>query len=316
MANSDTQTDSALKNGSEGAASNASPGTSLPATGPNAAESAVALIPLALLLWLFYPTLRDTALICWENEDYSHGLLLPVIAGYFIHTNWDRIRPRLYDVRAKSAVSISGTLLLVAGMLVFALGEISNLLFIRWFAFFPATVGLMFLLLSPRRAFPFVGPLLLNFMAKPLPDSLIPKLFFPLQVMAARVSAKVLELLNVPVYLKGNIIEIPGMQLMVEEACSGLRSLMALLTVAFIVLYSIELRFFAKLCLVAASVFIAIALNVVRVASTGVLAHFYDPKAATGFFHTFSGLVVFILGLVILFSFGAFLKRITDKRPA
>jgi exosortase len=273
-------------------------------------------LPALLLFALFFPTLRDTAFICWEDEDYSHGLLLPFIAIYFVYTNWDRIGPKFFDPTVRAGFSLSGLLLLAAGMTIFLLGEIANLLYIRWFAFFPAAAGMLFLVFSPARAAPFIGPLLLNFMAKPLPDSLVPKLFFPLQVMAAKVSARMLELLNVPVYLKGNIIEIPGMQLMVEEACSGLRSLMALLTVAFIVLYSIELPFIAKVVLVTSSVFIAIALNVVRVAATGVLAHFYDPKAATGFFHTFSGLVVFVIGLVVLFSFGVLLKRIADRRAS
>lgn len=271
-----------------------------------------ALIPAGLLLALFWSTLYETALICWHEEDYSHGVLLPFISGYFLYTNWAQIKARLaLPVRMNTFSDIgAGVLVLALGMGMFLLGEVANLLFIRWLAFFIAASGTMFLVLGLKHSAPFLGPLLLNFMAKPLPDSLVPKLFFPLQVMAARVSARVLELLNVPVYLKGNIIEIPGMQLMVEEACSGLRSLMALITVACIVLYSIELPLIAKLILLLSSVGIAILLNVVRVASTGVLAHFYDPKAATGFFHTFSGLVVFVIGLIILYYLGALLQRL------
>ncbi len=148
-----------------------------------------ALLPTAMLFYLFYPTLRDTAIICWENEDYSHGTLLPFIGAYFIYTNWASVRARLFDSGRTPSFSILGFLLLIAGMGILFLGEIANLLYIRWFGFFPAALGLMFLLLSTRRSLPFVGPLLLNFMAKPLPDSLVPKLFFPLQVMAAKASA-------------------------------------------------------------------------------------------------------------------------------
>jgi len=271
-------------------------------------DSLLTAVPFALLAYLFWPTLRETAEICWTNEDYSHGLLLPFISAYFIHTNWSSIRQRL--VGEAPRFSYIGAAALIAGMLTFFLGDIANLLYIRWVAFFAAVSGTLMLLLGTHRALPLAGPVLLNFMAKPLPDSLVPKLFFPLQVFAAKASAKTLEILNVPVYLKGNIIEIPGMQLMVEEACSGLRSLMALLTVAFIVLYSIELPVIAKILLILSSVVIAVALNVVRVASTGVLAHFYDPSAATGFFHTFSGMVVFIVGLIILYGAGMLLQRI------
>ncbi len=273
-----------------------------------------AAAPVVLLGILYWPTLRETAEICWNDEDYSHGLLLPVIGAYFIHSNWATIKPRIME--NQRGFSIIGLISLIAGMFIFILGDVANLLYIRWLSFFLSALGVMMLLLGGRRAAPFIGPLLLNFMAKPLPDSLVPKLFFPLQVLAAKVSAWTLEVMNVPVYLKGNIIEIPGMQLMVEEACSGLRSLMALLTVAFIVLYSIKLPTWAKVVLVFSSVVIAVALNVVRVASTGVLAHFYDPASATGFFHTFSGMVVFIIGLVILYSFGSILQRISNKKVA
>jgi len=273
------------------------------------------LLPPAILLGvLFWRTIYDTALICWNEEDYSHGLLLPLISGYFLFTNWSELKLKLSMASVRKGGLGIGVLILVLGMSLFLLGEVANLLFVRWLAFFIAGVGTMFLLLGIDHALPFLGPFLLNFMAKPLPDSLVPKLFFPLQVMAARVSASVLEFLQVPVYLKGNIIEIPGMQLMVEEACSGLRSLMALITVACIVLYSIELPFLAKLILLGSSVLIAIALNVVRVASTGVLAHFYDPKAATGFFHTFSGLVVFVIGLLILYYLGLLLQKVFNRK--
>ncbi|MFN8388671.1 MAG: exosortase/archaeosortase family protein [Bdellovibrionota bacterium] len=278
-------------------------------------KTAFACVPLAVLFYLYFPTLREIAEICWNNEDYSHGILLPFISAYFIWNDWPLIRRRIEAAALDvPRLSISGLLLLIVGLLIFVLGEIGNLMFIRWLSLFPALIGTLFLILGTGAAKPFVAPLLINFMAKPLPDSLIPKFFFPLQVLAARVSARTLEFFGVPVYLKGNIIEIPGMQLMVEEACSGLRSLMALLTVALIVIYSVELPIYAKLLLLFGSVFIAIFLNVVRVASTGLLAHFYDPRAATGFFHTFSGMVVFVLGLVILYAFGRLLHRLTGNR--
>jgi exosortase len=156
-------------------------------------------------------------------------------------------------------------------------------------------------------------PVLLLFMAKPLPDSIVVRLFWPLQVLAARVSKLALELFNVPVYLSGNIIEIPEMRLLVEEACSGMRSVMALLTLSLIVIYFVPLRWYSKLILVAASVVTAIVINVCRVAMTGLLAHFYDPSTATGFFHTFSGMIVFVVGLPVLYGVGLLLTKAEAK---
>jgi exosortase/archaeosortase family protein len=99
------------------------------------------------------------------------------------------------------------------------------------------------------------------------------------------------------------------MTLLVEEACSGMRSVMAMLTLALIVIYFVKLRTISKLALAAISVFVAIVLNVFRVASTGLLAHFVDPQTATGFFHTFSGMIVFIVGLPILYYSGIALTK-------
>ncbi len=262
---------------------------------------------------LFGRTLYETFLICWTKEDYSHGLLLPFISGYLI---WTSPKWSLRSAEKNVPFSILGALFLAGGLVLLLLGEASDILFFSWAGFFPALIGLLFLLFGRQLVLPFAGALLLNFMAKPLPDSLIPKLFFPLQVFSAKVSARTLEALQVPVYLRGNVIEIPGMQLMVEEACSGLRSLMALLTVAAIVLVSLEIHFIAKGVILLIAVAVAVLLNVVRVAATGVLAHFYDPKSATGFFHTFSGLVVFFIGLIILYSIGTWIERRAKRRAA
>lgn len=263
---------------------------------------------------LFGRPIAETYRICWNNEDYSHGLLLPFISAYLL---WQTAQSRKKFTSAHPVApgfSFLGFVLLLIGLILLFLGEISDLLFFGWAGFFPALLGSLLLLFGHRSVSPYAGALLLNFMAKPLPDSVVPKLFFPLQVFAAKVSAETLDLLQVPVYLKGNVIEIPGMQLMVEEACSGMRSLMALLTVAIIVLLSLEVPRFAKLFIFLLAVAIAISLNVVRVASTGVLAHFYDPRAASGFFHTFSGMVVFVLGLIILYSVGSWIERVSKRR--
>jgi exosortase len=138
-------------------------------------------------------------------------------------------------------------------------------------------------------------------MAKPLPDSVVLRIFWPLQVLAAKISTFVLEALGVPVYLVGNIIEIPQMRLLVEEACSGMRSVISLITVALIVGHLFGMKTLARLILLTASIAIAIFFNVLRVAVTGILAHFYDPAAAQGFFHEFSGMVVFVLGLALVY---------------
>ena len=298
------------------------PGSGNGFLGNSPLDLALAASVVALLLILFVPTLYAIGVICWEKEDYSHGLLLPFVTAYMIWDRRDSIRKRLQTsldqeldprFRRREHQLMLPVTMLVAGIFLHFLGVASGISFTSWIAFFPITLALVHLMFG-RTAFTCLcGPIVLLFMAKPLPDSLVTRLFWPLQVLAAKVSAWTLAVLGVPVHLSGNTIEIPEMQLLVEQACSGMRSVMALLTLAFIVNYFIDLSMKSKIILVLMSVLVAVVLNVVRVAATGVLAHFYDPAAATGFFHTFSGMIVFIVGLPILYFFGTMLLRIEGK---
>lgn len=275
------------------------------------------IVVVATLALLFGPTLKHIALICWNEEDYSHGLLLPFISAYFLYERRRELR-EFFVTSSAAPVPFSsiGLALLIAGLLIFYLGSVSSISFVSWFGFFPTALGAMYLMFGTAVAPFLTTPLLLNYMAKPIPDSLVPKLFFPLQVLAAKISAWVLEALNVPIYVSGNIIEIPHMQLMVEEACSGMRSVFALLTVAIVVLYAVKMPFLYKVLVFISALVTAVVLNVCRVAATGLLAHFYDPETARGFFHSFAGMVVFLVGLVILYSIGSFFSRLAARKNA
>lgn len=270
------------------------------------------LLLLLLIVALYFPALREIALICWNDDDYSHGLILPLVMCYMW---WDRQEEILNELNrdkqshSKFKIFIFITLLL-AGLIILALGTASQLSFFSWVSFFPVIIAIIGLCFSSTVLKFFYGPFLLLFMAKPLPDSIVVRIFWPLQVLAAKIAAFTLDILQVPVYISGNVIEIPNMKLMVEEACSGMRSVMALLTLSFIMIFFSSLNLLGKLSLVFSSLLLAIALNVFRVSLTGVLAHFYDPDAATGFFHEFSGLLVFIVGLPILFSIATFLSKL------
>lgn len=271
---------------------------------------------LGYLSFIFFPTVRNIALICWNDDDYSHGLLLPLVGFYMLWDSRELITKKIRDaanVPRQNNKRITAIALLVLGLLALYLGEASGITYASWIGFFPAVLGAVHLLFGRTAALCFAPPFLLLFMAKPLPDSFVVRIFWPLQVLAARASKQVLEILDVPVHMVGNIIEIPAMKLLVEEACSGMRSVMALLTLALIVIYFVKLRFISKLLLLLAAVSVAVALNITRVALTGVLAHFYDPQAATGFFHTFSGMIVFIIGLPILYYTGIGLMKLEQR---
>ncbi len=268
-----------------------------------------------LLIYLFFEPLRKVWDIAQVNDDYSHGMLLPVVSAYIF---WDR-RSKIKKLWAERhnhspglvKILISSALLIIGGVL-FVGWALSGLTYVGWLGFFFMLAGSLIISLEKKWLALVLEPILLLFMAHPLPASLVPRLFNPLQQLAAKSSEVCLDLLGVPVYVQGNIIEIPGMRLLVEEACSGLRSVLAMATVAVIMPMLFRMTHVARASLFAIAIVIALVLNIARVVVTGVLAYFYDKSVAEGFFHDFTGMIVFIIGISIVYT--ALHYLITDEK--
>jgi exosortase len=114
------------------------------------------------------------------------------------------------------------------------------------------------------------------------------------------VAAGVLPFFGVPVLREGNVIILPAMALEVAEACSGIRSLLSLTTLAIIYGYFMETRLWIRIALALASVPIAVAANSIRIVGTGLLVQYWDPSKGEGFFHAFSGWLIFVVSLAML----------------
>ena len=147
----------------------------------------------------------------------------------------------------------------------------------------------------------------------PIPAIIFNEIAFPLQLLASRGAEYTLSAAHIPVLREGNIIVLANTTLEVAEACSGIRSLISLVTLAIIYGYFTDDRIWARVVLTLAAVPVAVAANAARVAGTGVAAHYYGPEAAEGFFHTFSGWMLFVVAFVMLF---AIQKLLSTWRPA
>jgi len=143
--------------------------------------------------------------------------------------------------------------------------------------------------------------LLVLLLAIPIPSIIFNEITFPLQILASKLSSAMLPWFGVPVLREGNVIEIPTMKLEVAEACSGIRSLMSLFTLAVFYGYFLEKSVLRRGILALASIPIAIAANAMRILGTGLCVQYWDPDKALGFFHEFSGWVMFIVSLCCLF---------------
>ena len=152
------------------------------------------------------------------------------------------------------------------------------------------------------------------FLMVPMPAIVFNQITFPLQLLASRVSAATLPLFGVPILREGNVIHLPSMALEVAEACSGIRSLMSLITLSIIYGYLLEKRLWVRYLLAIASIPIAVAANSVRIIGTGLLVQYWDPEKAEGYFHASWGWLIFVISLILLYGLHALIGWIWPER--
>lgn len=143
-------------------------------------------------------------------------------------------------------------------------------------------------------------PVLLLALSVPIPDVLLGGLAFPLQLQASKLGATLLEWRHVPVLLAGNVIHLPGRSLFVTEACSGLRSLTALLSLGLLLGGLYLSGVWGRTAVLLAVIPIAMAINGVRVFLTGFLSYYVDPALGEGFMHYTEGWALFIVAFALL----------------
>jgi exosortase D (VPLPA-CTERM-specific) len=246
----------------------------------------------------------------WTDDNYSHGFLIVPIA---LCLAWER-REKLKE--AVSKPSVIGLLLVVSSVIVLGAGVLGAELFLTRISMLGVLAGIVLFLYGWQYLRILAFPLAFLLLMIPIPAIIFNQIAFPLQLLASRFGELALVLAGVPVLREGNVITLANTSLEVAEACSGIRSLVSLLTLAIVYGYVMERRNWARVALALASIPVAIAANGVRVAGTGIAAHYVGPEAAQGFFHEFSGWLVFILAFVMLFAVQrAIAWLMPDRRP-
>lgn len=253
----------------------------------------LAVVALAFLL-LFGETLAGLLVDWTQDPDYGHGLLLVPLAGYLA---WSR---RLEGARRPAPVG--GLFILAGSVLLFWLGEIAAEFFTRRLAALVALAGLAVFYAGWRQARAWWLPFGLLFVTIPVPEVVLNSVTLPLQLLASRVAVALLEFRHVPVALSGNIILLPGRELFVAEACSGLRSFSALLGTSLLLGGTMLRTWPARIGLLMVALPAALAANAFRVFLTGYLVYYAGPEAAEGALHLSAGIGVFLaaLGIVAL----------------
>ena len=304
-----------------------------------------ALAISSALIFAYATVLAKLGRDWWTDENYSHGLLIPFIIIFILWNQRERLAEAATPTRRLATAS-------GLGAVVFAL-----------FALWTGTAGAelymqrtSLILMLAGTALYFGGfrllrllgvPLFLLLLAIPIPAIVFNKIAFPLQLFASRCAVWAMALFDIPVLRQGNVIELMPLgahetkKLEVVEACSGIRSLMTLVTLAVVFAYFTHPRgdmpgnsgddrppsniasrlksplsrlktygFWRSAIIVISAVPIAIFTNALRVSGTGVLARYYGTRVADGFFHSFSGWVIYVVAFVMLFAVGWLLDRV------
>ena len=264
----------------------------------------------------------------WVDENYSHGLLIPFVIGYIL---WLQ-RDKLADEKSRPSLLWGG---LAIGFALFALwaGVAGAELYTQRLSLLLILAGIILYFFGVRLLRLMFVPMVLLFLSIPIPALVFNRIAFPLQLFASRCAVWSMSVLGIPVLREGNIIELKPLnsietrKLEVVEACSGIRSLMTLMTLAVVFAYFTRPRsddgngpkgrfsflrsygFWRSAILVGSAVPIAILTNAARVSGTGVLSHYYGTQVADGFFHSFSGWAVYIAAFLLLFAVGWVLDR-------
>ncbi len=261
------------------------------------------LLALMILTGVYWSILPDMVQQWYEDANYSHGFVVPLIAGYFA-----------YERRKELAEALAepwwpGLLLVVAGLLQLVVGWLGSEFFTMRSSIVVTLCGMTLFLLGKRLFRLMLLPLAYLLFMVPLPYIIYDMIAFPLKLFVTRVSIASLKLMGVVVLREGNIIMLPFTTLEVADACSGIRSLISLLALSVAYAFFLKMGALRRGLLILSAIPIAISANALRVIGTGLLAQYWGAKAAEGFFHEFAGLAVFVVAIALMIGLGSLLSK-------
>ena len=262
------------------------------------------LVLFCLALLLYAGTLARLATQWWNDPNFSHGFFVPLISLWIV---WER-RKQLRELAI--VPSNWGILIILWALFQLVGGVVGAEIFLARTSFVVLLGGLVVFFLGWKWLKAVAFPWLFLLTGIPLPAIVFNEIAFPMQLFASKVATGLLRACDVPLLTEGNVITLASVQLEVAEACSGIRSLVTLVTLALVYGYFMEKNLTRRVILALSAIPIAIAANAFRIFGTGICAQYWDPRAAQGFFHEFSGWVVFVLSLFLLLGTHALIKLI------
>ncbi|MGE0083139.1 MAG: exosortase A [Desulfococcaceae bacterium] len=269
---------------------------------------AVQTVMLSLSFALLYHHTISGLIHDWSSdENYSHGFLIPFIAGYMI---WQK------KTELKKIISAPGKWGLFFILFAIALhiaGNIGAEFFTMRFSIPVMLFGLVLYFFGKETAREVWVPIAYLIFMIPIPSIIWNHVAFPLQLFAAKLTANIIYFIGIPVLREGNVLHLANTSLEVVDACSGLRSLTSLLALSAAFAYIGSLKNPNKWILFLSAIPIAVLVNIIRLTSTAMMARWIGAETAQGFLHDMSGMLVFAVAFVLLFAVSYLLSKMEKK---
>jgi exosortase len=258
-------------------------------------------------IFLYWNVIAALVMAWYTDDNYSHGFLIVPLAAYLA---WER-RARFLATEIRP--NALGLIVVAASLLLLAAGILGSELFTTRVSIIGTLTGVLLFLFGWGRLRVLAFPLAFLLLMIPIPAIIFNQMAFPLQIFASRVGESALELANIPVLREGNVLILANTTLEVAEACSGIRSLVSLITLAIMFGYFSDPRPWVRALITVSAIPIAVLTNGARVAGTGIAAYHYGAAAAEGFIHEFAGFLVFFSALALLALLQQLIARILPQ---
>ncbi len=283
-------------------------------TTPSWWEKGWGLLALPFLIAWLYASILAHLFLQWvgphSDPNFQHGIFVPLFALFVLWQDREKLKA------ISSTPSWAGLPLVVLSLLVLVLGVLGADIFLPRVSLLILLAGLIILFRGWTFFRAVLYPWAFLILMIPIPTLIVNQVTFPLQLLASKLASGLLEVVGVPVLRQGNMIVLASMPLDVAEACSGIRSLLTLVTLAIIYGYLMETRKWVRVVLALSAVPIAVAANSIRVFGTLLLVQYGHVDEAEGFYHALSGLLIFAVALFMLFSVHRVISLIWKSGPA
>jgi exosortase D (VPLPA-CTERM-specific) len=247
-----------------------------------------------ILAAVYYSALEWMVMHDWYREDYTHCFLIPFVVVYLI---WEK-REELNA--SPSLLSWTGLVPFLIGVFLFWLGELSGEYFTMYISLWFVIIGLIWMHVGWIKIKIMWFPLVMMLTMFPFPRFVSTKISLQLQLISSKLGIWMVHLYGMSGYREGNVIDLGFTQLQVVEACSGLRYLIPIIVLSLLLAYFFKAHMWKRIVLFLSSIPVAIVMNSLRIALTGILYSVWGAKVAEGFFHGFSGWLIFLLALTFL----------------